>query len=315
MPWCPICKNEYQEGYSKCADCGCDLVDELEEEEQLVPICLLGQEEMAEKLRDFLVFSEIKAEYEYNETEKAYNVLVKDEDVMKAKAAFRGFAKVESSSEVEKLIAEAEDMLLEATDEEELTEEQREVVRNSILSEQVSKPTEVYVKKADVYKEMISTAVTFLVFANALIVVFVLGALDVISWFSGVPSLIVLAVMAIGCYIVGINACFRARKAERESKAEDKKTKEVEEWLKENISKATVKEKFAQIDAVEERYLKEIDYIKDLLLQNFSGLDDAYVDSLVDEFYDNYIDTSDEDVEVSEEAEARGEDTSDEDAE
>lgn len=31
MPWCPVCRNEYKEGYTVCADCNAQLVDELEE--------------------------------------------------------------------------------------------------------------------------------------------------------------------------------------------------------------------------------------------------------------------------------------------
>lgn len=31
MAWCPECKCEYVEGVTKCADCGCDLVDSLQE--------------------------------------------------------------------------------------------------------------------------------------------------------------------------------------------------------------------------------------------------------------------------------------------
>lgn len=34
MAWCPKCKCEYVEGITKCADCGCDLVDKLEEKEK-----------------------------------------------------------------------------------------------------------------------------------------------------------------------------------------------------------------------------------------------------------------------------------------
>lgn len=30
MPWCPSCKTEYREGFVECADCGCDLVEELD---------------------------------------------------------------------------------------------------------------------------------------------------------------------------------------------------------------------------------------------------------------------------------------------
>jgi len=32
MSWCPNCKTEYRDGFSKCADCGADLVDELPQE-------------------------------------------------------------------------------------------------------------------------------------------------------------------------------------------------------------------------------------------------------------------------------------------
>lgn len=34
MPWCPKCKNEYYEGIEVCADCGCELVDSLEDWER-----------------------------------------------------------------------------------------------------------------------------------------------------------------------------------------------------------------------------------------------------------------------------------------
>lgn len=31
MPWCPICRNEYKEGYKTCADCGAPLVNSIED--------------------------------------------------------------------------------------------------------------------------------------------------------------------------------------------------------------------------------------------------------------------------------------------
>lgn len=31
MPYCPICKNEYREGFTTCSECKCDLVDSLDE--------------------------------------------------------------------------------------------------------------------------------------------------------------------------------------------------------------------------------------------------------------------------------------------
>ncbi|HHY05167.1 MAG TPA: zinc ribbon domain-containing protein, partial [Thermoanaerobacterales bacterium] len=31
MPWCPKCRTEYRDGFTKCSDCGSELVNELEE--------------------------------------------------------------------------------------------------------------------------------------------------------------------------------------------------------------------------------------------------------------------------------------------
>lgn len=31
MPWCPKCKAEYREGFTKCSDCKVELVSELDE--------------------------------------------------------------------------------------------------------------------------------------------------------------------------------------------------------------------------------------------------------------------------------------------
>lgn len=35
MAWCPKCKSEYVEGITKCADCDCELVEELEQEKTM----------------------------------------------------------------------------------------------------------------------------------------------------------------------------------------------------------------------------------------------------------------------------------------
>ena len=34
MPWCPVCKSEYREGFTVCARCGVELVDELDSDRE-----------------------------------------------------------------------------------------------------------------------------------------------------------------------------------------------------------------------------------------------------------------------------------------
>lgn len=45
MPYCPICKAEYRDGFTKCIDCGTDLIDELPEHDNLASKELFGHPE------------------------------------------------------------------------------------------------------------------------------------------------------------------------------------------------------------------------------------------------------------------------------
>lgn len=36
MSWCPNCKSEYREGFTKCSECGAELVEELEIEKKVI---------------------------------------------------------------------------------------------------------------------------------------------------------------------------------------------------------------------------------------------------------------------------------------
>ncbi len=62
--WCPKCRNEYVKGITKCPDCDCDLVEELEEIKEdmnpgMAPIVVgtVSSEEEAEKYLRFFKFS------------------------------------------------------------------------------------------------------------------------------------------------------------------------------------------------------------------------------------------------------------------
>lgn len=56
MPWCPICKNEYRDGYTMCAECKVELVGSLEEaeatEEENMDFDELDADEIVDDLED-----------------------------------------------------------------------------------------------------------------------------------------------------------------------------------------------------------------------------------------------------------------------
>ena len=58
MPWCPKCKNEYRDGVTVCADCGCELVDSLEEVERVK--LYFGEEEQLNAMKEFLEYNGIE---------------------------------------------------------------------------------------------------------------------------------------------------------------------------------------------------------------------------------------------------------------
>ncbi|MCR5520594.1 MAG: hypothetical protein K6F44_01630 [Lachnospiraceae bacterium] len=176
----------------------------------------------------------------------------------------------------------------EPVEREEFSEEEIEEIKEELKRR--SEPAKIYVSKSDESKDMVQTAVTFLVFAVLLIVLFVLGVLDIIPWFSSIPSVIVLGAMSVGCCLVGINAVFRARKAQDKIGEEEQAKAKIQEWLDANIKKEELEEKFASIEVEEEKYLKEADYVKDELLKEIEGLDEALVDLMIERFFDENMD-------------------------
>lgn len=77
MPWCPKCKTEYRAGFTKCADCGSELVEDKPLEEESIPKWLEGvPEEYARQAMEDQAMAEQVAHAQY----------VAMQDVMKQKS-------------------------------------------------------------------------------------------------------------------------------------------------------------------------------------------------------------------------------------
>ena len=324
MPWCPKCKNEYQEGFTVCADCGTALVDELPAEDDLVVVAFVEEEELAGKLDEYLHFNAIDSVCEYDDEHESFAVKVAPDDLEPAKTAFRAFYKVETAREADQELAnkirsvlskgesgkesgydpdsdqdssddtfpdegDEEDNVenaLESLNVENLSDEEKQLLAKAIVSEQVYKPAGVYVTKSDVSKDMFSTAVTFLVFSVALFVFLILNVTNVITLFNNTASIITMGALSIGCCLVGINAIKRSRKAELASHDEEKLTADIKQWFEDNITDDLF-EGLKDEDITEEvLYFKRTEIIRKKLTEAYPGLDDDYVDAMIDDFYD-----------------------------
>ncbi|MCR5331860.1 MAG: hypothetical protein K6E62_11855 [Lachnospiraceae bacterium] len=313
MPWCPKCKNEYQEGITVCADCGIPLVDELPAEDDSVAVAFIEEEELANRLKEYLEFSSIPTTCEYDDEQEAFAVKVEPGRLNEAKTAFHAFYKVEKTREngleLEKKLRDVlpgiihdhngdesdtempEDVseALESLDIDSLSDEEKSLLAQAIVSEQVYKPAEVYVTKSDESKDMFSTAITFLVFAATLLVFLVLNLTNVVTVFNNTASIITMGALAVGCCLVGINAIKRSRKAEIASHDEEKLTASIKEWFKSNITDSTFKELEGSELSDEILYLKRAEIIRRNLNEAYPNLNDDYADALIDDFYDEYF--------------------------
>ena len=82
MPWCPKCRNEYREGFTVCADCGVDLVDELTEEEVKKIALLKAPLASVMEIMDFLDTTGLKG-YSHVENEDGTAFLMVEEENQK----------------------------------------------------------------------------------------------------------------------------------------------------------------------------------------------------------------------------------------
>lgn len=281
MAWCPNCKTEYREGIEVCADCGATLVEELVEEEERGTVAFIETEELADKLVAYLNSNELDATSELDESQNLYRVDVPKSKLSIAKVEFKAFYTVESQNELQAAL------LLNSVPEDELSDEDKESIRKSIITDQVYQSSEVYVKKADVCKEMSSTAATFFGFAALLLILVALNAFGVMHAFSSPITIGVFVVLAAGCLIVGINAVGRYKKAQLDSKDEDQLSDKVTKWLEENITT----DMFADVDesiGAEIAYLHKTEIIKSKLNEAMPGLDESFEDVIIEEFFDKF---------------------------
>ena len=95
MPWCPKCKNEFQEGYTLCSDCKVELVEELSEVEEFIPFFQSETKNIADKLSKYFSYSDLKSVVRYSEELGVYIVFIPSDKRKAAQKLYQAFYFVE----------------------------------------------------------------------------------------------------------------------------------------------------------------------------------------------------------------------------
>lgn len=282
MPWCPKCRLEYRDNIDKCADCGTVLVEKLENEVSLVKIMTTSDEALAQKFLEFLQYSKIyTGEKQYDLENAQYTVSVDEAEETEAKKLFHGFY----ITEVTNAAVMEENQPDEAgSAQEEMTFEEEEKLKQETARE-LQKPANVYVKREDKYKDLISTAQIFFVFGILGFVFIILNYTGLIPFINGTFSYILYIALFAACLAVGAVTWKSAKQTKAQIGEEKQLTHMIDQWLAMHVTKEELDKFYDSTLSEEINYLNQISRIKELLLREFENLDESYADQLIEDFY------------------------------
>lgn len=265
--WCPKCKTEYQPGILICADCGSELVEEQPKEEMKKTGFLLQEEEVQAQL-DALERAEALAKE--NQDKAGVEAEGAEEAAQDDYEAF-------SSEEQDGEWTESEEEQEEKT----LDEETAELLHSSDRKE--------YVKKADQYRDLRTSGVTFLVFGIIGGIYLVLTKLEIIPVQYATLVFCALAALFLAFAVYGIAALIKSSSIKKEIPEEEARTREIMQWLEENITKEKAAEWVDSELSVMENDLALPVRIKEALQQNFPEENASYLEMLAEEYYENKL--------------------------
>lgn len=357
MPWCPKCKNEFQEGYTLCSDCKVELVEKLPEVEEFIPFFQSDTKNIADKLSKFFTYSDLKSVVRYNNELGVYIVFVPSDKRKVAQKLYQAFYFVEReryenglgeeaseepeemneamedfpeeeaseevweasedaedvSEEVGEASEDAEDALEESKqDESEPLQDSAKLVEGDALyrdtwlkksmaeAEDIAEPEEeetekiesgTYVLKSEKYKDYNSTVSVFLGLGILGVIFVILNAVGVLTILNGILPICVMGTLFLSFIVIGITTEKKAKELQLEIEDEKNITKQINEWLSTNVTADYLESLGDETISAELNYIRVTDTIREKLQENFPGQSSAFLDRLIEEFYNANFDT------------------------
>lgn len=271
MPWCPVCKNEYVDGITVCADCKSALVESLEEEG--TPL-IFGEKDQMERVQEYLHYNGfLSARISFSQEDEVYEVYVNAAEQEKAYRAVGVYLEQESEN-----VSGAG----ESPEPEDAIPPVPEISRNNGVYQASS-------QKAEDFK---SSAYTLVLVGGVGLAVLVLYYLGVIPLpLSGMNRYLVCGVMGalfVLFIVMGVVSFKSSRKYASKAKTEDNLTREILNWCREQLTRDRVDAGLFEDgqDWTEEmKYFRRCDKMRALVNEKYMNLEEGYVEQLVDDYY------------------------------
>lgn len=275
MPVCPKCKNEYVDGITECADCGCALVESLEESEKKPFI--FGKQAQMERLAEFLKYSGFKTvQMQESKEEDVFELYIDSEELAGAKKAVHVFLYEEAKAQAE--------------EQECACEEDTETKENS------KQPVGIYHNSEEKAKEFRSSAQVLIAVGSIGLLACILVVFDILPLNLNATSKYmttgVMGALFILFIVMGILSLQSSKKLDKKAVSENMLTDELRTWCLSNLTKEIVDNKLASKEiSEEEMYFKRISFMQDEINSKFVNLDESYLENFIEEIYSEIFET------------------------
>lgn len=318
MPWCPVCKEEYKEGITACPECNTPLVASLEEAEKAdyQDLITFNDETLAKKFTEYLRYSKLNAKYRSEKESGEFIISVLKKDVAKAKKHFSAFYSVESANALSRNLDgyhAAKEIPSDETDDD-MSWDRSETATEEVTSDDepvkacdCKRPSGSYVPMAEKTSDLFSTLVVFSIFGTVGLVLLILELLGVTSFMNTMMMIMIIAIVCVGVPIVLVTTFKSYKKTKALAVEEEKLTISLTEWMETVFTKETVHRLLYSLRVnapglpEEQLYIMLNQAMKKRVCDQFGEIDDAYLDYIVDNFYDAHFaeeaDFSEEEVE------------------
>ncbi|MCR4690840.1 MAG: hypothetical protein K5739_05825 [Lachnospiraceae bacterium] len=290
--WCPVCKNEYREGFTHCPDCDVDLVESLDDSP--TPI-IFGEEETIRSMEEFLLQQGLEGvSVRFDEKDKVHELFVRSADMPAAKELLTGF------------ISELEEQMRRDAGQEDLAgDEQGDEMSGGEQYAEEDLPL-----RPRTYESSRQKAEEYRSSGGALMIVGAIGVVAVILLYLGVIPIPlagsskvmicgVMGAMFLVFLCLGI-AAFRSQKGLLDAaEKEEELIGQINDYLKENLSKAQIEERAAvqqeEEFSEEQAYFPRMEVILTGIKNTFPGTDELLLEKLADDWYNSVYTKENED--------------------
>lgn len=307
MPWCPVCKNEYREGYTHCNDCDVDLVDSLEEGPRAL---IAGAEYDMNRMAELLQAKDVECFVRPGQRKDEFELYVTEEHAERATAYLQSYVQaMMQQQEKERRAAMGMDVDAEDGADTETPEEQQTPERAALYEDKNNKA-----------EDAKSSAIALLLVGGLGLVFIVLLMLDYLPiHLFGLGKYLVSAIMA-AMFLVFIAMGFSSIKTYKKylgiAEEEQKNIEQIMDLLAQHMSKEVIDTKLAgEPEEMPQIYYSRLALIKEFLETHYGGLEPALLEKLADDWYEELYGESDEELLSEESDEESVEESSEEDEE